>query len=77
MPTALGNINLCEIAKACNYKNVLIANNFEELYNVLQIAKESNELTFIEIKATIGARKDLGRPTTSAKENKEIFMEYL
>ena len=77
MPTALQNINLWEIAKACNYKQVLIAKNFKELTDVLQIAKDSNELTFIEIKAAIWARKDLGRPTTSTIENKENFMKKL
>ena len=29
---------------------------------------------FLEVKCAIGARADLGRPTTSAKENKEAFM---
>ncbi len=77
MPTAMGNVNLWEIAKACGYKKVLISKNFEELNKTLQIAKESNELTFIEIKAAIGARKDLWRPTCSAKENKEKFIKHL
>ena len=35
------------------------------------------QLAFIEIKCGIGARKDLGRPTISAKENKNNFMKYL
>ncbi len=32
---------------------------------------------FLEVKCAIGARTDLGRPTTSAKENKEAFMRGL
>ena len=32
---------------------------------------------FLEVKCAIGARADLGRPTTSAKENKEAFMKLL
>ncbi len=32
---------------------------------------------FLEVKCAIGARADLGRPTTSAKENKEAFMRGL
>ena len=31
----------------------------------------------IEVKCSIGARDDLGRPTTTALENKINFMEYL
>ena len=36
-----------------------------------------NELSMIEVKCSIGAREDLGRPTTTAIENKENFMGYL
>ena len=32
---------------------------------------------FLEVKCAIGARADLGRPTTSPKENKEAFMKLL
>ncbi len=32
---------------------------------------------FLEVKCAIGARADLGRPTTSAKENKDAFMKLL
>lgn len=45
----------------------------EELGN----AKVRNELSLIEVKCSIGAREDLGRPTTTALENKQNFMEYL
>ena len=31
----------------------------------------------IEVECAIGAREDLGRPTTTALENKENFMRYL
>ena len=34
-------------------------------------------LTFIEVKCAIGARADLGRPTSSPLENKRCFMESL
>ena len=50
---------------------------FEALDQELTAAKERNALTFIEVKCSIGARKDLGRPTTTALENKENFMNYL
>ena len=44
---------------------------------VLSEAKALDELFFIEVKGAIGSRADLGRPTTTAKENKENFMEHL
>ena len=77
MPTVASKIDLCGIAKSCGYKKISTAGNFEELDRVLSDAKSSNELTFIEIKSSIGARADLGRPTTTAIENKINFMNYI
>ena len=50
---------------------------FEDLDKALMEAKKRDELSFIEIKCSIGARDDLGRPTTTALENKQNFMDYL
>ena len=47
------------------------------LDRALEEAKSRNELSLIEVKCSIGARDDLGRPTTTAMENKQNFMEYL
>ena len=77
MPTVAKTIDLCKIAKACGYKKVFKVTNYEELDEALKTAKENNKLTFIEAKSAIGARSDLGRPTTTALENKENFMDYL
>lgn len=77
MPTVASSIDLCAIAKACGYPNVACADTFEALDKELKAAKERNELSFIEVKCSIGARDDLGRPTTTALENKENFMNYL
>lgn len=77
MPTVASNIDMCGIAKACGYPNVVNVSTFEDLDKELALAKERKELTFIEAMCSIGAREDLGRPTTSVLENKENFMEYL
>lgn len=77
MPTAVGKLHLSEIAEVCGYKNVYSASNFEELDRALNAAKVSSKLSFIEVKAKIGARENLGRPTKTPVENKEAFMEYL
>ena len=77
MPTAIGSVKLKKLAKACGYKNRFSIDNLEDLDKALEEAKGSDKLTFIEVKASIGARSDLGRPTTTAKENKEAFMNYL
>ncbi len=76
-PTVAGDIDLVKIAQGCGYKNTDCVDSFEALDKALAKAKVTNELSFIEVKCAIGARDDLGRPTTTARENKESFMEYL
>ena len=77
MPTVAANIDLVSIAKACGYPHAVSVATYEELDRELTAAKERDALTFIEVKCGIGAREDLGRPTTTALENKQNFMEYL
>lgn len=77
MPTVADKLDFLMIAKGCGYKNVLSAEDEAGLKAALNKAKESDELTFIEVKCSIGARDDLGRPTTTAKENKDNFMKFL
>lgn len=81
-PTVGLEINLPEIAKACCYKRIYSAKNEKELSEVLAKIKNSfddntNELTFVEVKVSKGARKDLGRPKSTPQENKKAFMEFL
>ena len=77
MPTVASKIDLVAIAKACGYPNAVSVDNFKDLDDELEAAKSRNELSFIEAKCSIGARDNLGRPTTTALENKINFMEYL
>ena len=77
MPTVAADIDLVSIAKACGYPHAVSVTTYEELDRELTAAKERETLTFIEVKCGIGAREDLGRPTTTALENKQNFMEYL
>ncbi|WP_298519790.1 phosphonopyruvate decarboxylase [uncultured Methanobrevibacter sp.] len=77
MPTVATNMDLIKIADACGYSYAVSVDNFKDLDIELEKAKSLNELCFIEIMCSIGAREDLGRPTTTALENKENFMEFL
>ncbi len=77
MPTVASKIDVVAIAKGCGYLNAVCVDTFEGLDKELAAAKARNELTLIEVKCSIGAREDLGRPTTTAQENKRNFMEYL
>lgn len=77
MQTAASGIDFVKIAEGCGYANTYCVYNMEELKVTLEKAKKKNKLTFIEVKCSIGARENLGRPTTTAIENKENFMKYL
>ena len=77
MPTVAGSIDLVSVARACGYPNAVCVDNFKSLDEELEAAKGRKELSLIEVKCSIGARDDLGRPTTTALENKRHFMEYL
>ena len=77
MPTVASSMDLVAIAKACGYNYAVSVDNFDDLDSELQKAKEMNKLCFIEVMSSIGARDDLGRPTTTALENKENFMKFL
>ena len=77
MPTVAGDICLADVARACGYPHAVTVNTYTELDEELKSAKEESTLCFIEVKCNIGARDDLGRPTTTAQENKENFMKFL
>ena len=77
MPTVAGSMDVVGVAKACGYPYAVCVDSFESLDRELAAAKSCDSLSLIEVKCSIGARADLGRPTTTALENKENFMGYL
>lgn len=77
MPTVASGLDFAAISKSCGYPYAVRVDSFETLDKELKDAKERRQLSLIEVKCGIGARKDLGRPTTTALENKKIFMEYI
>ncbi len=77
MPTVAEAVDLVKIAYACGYPNAVRVDRFEDLDRELEAAANRWELSFIEVKCSIGSRDDLGRPTTTALENKMSFIKYL
>jgi phosphonopyruvate decarboxylase len=76
-PTIGFDINFGNIAKAFNYNKVFRIeklNDFDEIF--LNFQKEQGPC-LLEIIVNKGARKDLGRPTISPKENKNNFINFL
>ncbi|NLN64434.1 MAG: phosphonopyruvate decarboxylase [Clostridiaceae bacterium] len=77
MPTVAEKIDFIQIASGCGYQQTCKVDNLEGLEKALQKAVNTNLLTFIEVKSSIVSRPDLGRPTTTPKENIKNFMNYL
>jgi phosphonopyruvate decarboxylase len=70
-------IDTLTIAKACGYKQCYSCSTKVELGNLAEKITNIEGPVLLEIKVKKGARKDLGRPTTTPIQNKESFMEFL
>jgi phosphonopyruvate decarboxylase len=71
------NIDFQNIAKASGYDLVLHAKTNKEIIQSMEILKKFDGKVFFEIKVKKGFRKDLGRPTTTPKKNKEDLMKFI
>ncbi len=76
MPTVADRVDLCAVARACGYPCALSVDSPESLERALAKAVAAGQLTFLEVKCALGARSDLGRPTTTPQENKAAFMAH-
>lgn len=76
-PTVGLQVDFPSVAKACGYQNVFSVSDNSSLHGILNLIKELQGPVFIEIKIKKGARKDLGRPTTTPIQNKEALMHFL
>jgi phosphonopyruvate decarboxylase len=76
-PTVGLQINMAQIALQCGYTFAFSVENKESLIQKLNEIKVLKGTVFVEIKVKKGARKDLGRPTTTPIQNKESFMKFL
>lgn len=76
-PTVGLQVNLSAIAKAFGYKTALSVDTENDLMQILPTLSAHPAPLLLEIKVKKGARKDLGRPTTTPIENKQALMKYL
>ena len=76
-PTAAKELDVVSVAKGCGYGSAVSVSDFDSLDRALAEAKARCALSLIEVKSAIGARSDLGRPTTTPQENKRAFMTHL
>ncbi len=76
-PTAAFDIDIVQVAKANGYVGAFSAETKDQIIEYVKKMKEMDGPVLLEIKVNKGARKDLGRPTTTPIENKEDFMKFI
>lgn len=76
-PTVGFELDFCKIALGCGYDWSFSSSSVAEIKSKLVDLKAHQGRGFLEIRVNKGARKDLGRPTRTPKENKIAFQEFL
>ena len=77
MPVCSGTLNPGKIAAVSGYRTVLHAYSADGLKDALDQLKSLDGPVFLEVRCACGARKDLGRPTTTPEQNRKAFMDFL
>lgn len=76
-PTVGDRTDFRAIALASGYTAYAVASTPDELKSAWQQLKEQPGPVMLEVRITTGSRDDLGRPTSTPRENKQAFMEWL
>lgn len=76
-PTVGGKIDIPAISKACGYERTESVSTKKDLEEAMKRTQRCQGPLLIEVKVRKGARKDLGRPTSTPIENKEAFIGFL
>lgn len=77
VPTVSYGIDWKKIAEALGYEKSYSITERSKLEHILSEARRQKGPVFIEIRTTSNSRENLIRPTTTPKENKERFMNYI
>lgn len=77
IPVGATHLDFSRIALALGYAHAHRAETLPELRQALEQAAEQEGPVFIEAAANLRSRSDLGRPTTTPKENRDALMEFL
>ena len=77
MPVCEGALDVSAAAKAAGYPAVYRADSPETLAEALRSAQACGSLALVEVMCAGGARADLGRPTTTPRENRDALMRFI
>lgn len=77
MPVCDRKMDIPGAAKAAGYPQLLTARDETSLKAALRVARSGKGPVMLEVLCANGARADLGRPTTTPRENRDAFMKNL
>ena len=77
MPVCEGGLDVSAAARAAGYPAVYRADSPDTLAEALRSAQACGSLALVEVMCAGGARADLGRPTTTPRENRDALMDEL
>ncbi len=77
MPVCSLHPDYCALALTAGYRAAEAADTPEGISDALSRLGEISGPCLLEIRCACGARKDLGRPTTTPGENRDAFMAFL
>jgi len=75
--TVSKTVDFKKVANACGYKNVKNVEKKKDLKKAIQNISSIKGPNMIIVNVKKGSRKNLGRPTTTPKENKDSFMQHI
>jgi phosphonopyruvate decarboxylase len=73
--TVSGSVDFTAIARACGYEFAQCVDNPDDLKDCLSNLETNGRLSLLVVKIKKGSRPDLGRPTTTPRENRDGFIE--
>ena len=76
-PTVGFKIDFCKIAYACGYKFALCISTKKDIAKAINSAKQVEGPSFIEIQTLPDNKNNIGRPSSTPKENKEELVKFL
>jgi len=76
-PTVSTTTNFEQIATGFGYNSARTVSTVQELEDAITQSKDLEGPEMLIVRVNKGARKDLGRPTTTPIENKEAFSNFL
>jgi len=76
-PSYAFDFDLTEVAKAAGYKAVRSVDTLDGIAEGCKWVMETDGPVLLEVKTTMGARADLGRPKSTPQENKRAFIDFV